>query len=285
MNRKEFISKSMLGTFGIITTSGFGFNLFTNYDDIGIQLPGEQELIKDISRNFLKKEDNLRYYNNTKQKIKEKLPTRKVIYERIDDNIFSRLDKPIKRGYSNFRPSKSNPIEHNKRFIEALKSKDVNMATPIFDFKSSYDQFDISTKNLCDKSIIQLTDYNSIFVMPNDNRLDLTIYEVDDDFSYLIINPKYYCLGLPSSRCEKVIINDELKQKIKSSTGIETKISSYKYQKFTFYGSGICDKGLANGPITTTVYNIDDSALSSYFGLKHIDACGDGKKYDCNLKI
>lgn len=240
-----------------------------------IQMPGLNNLIKDQSYKIHNNSDLEKHFHDSIQKFKKYVPTEKPKIERVIDN-FSAVRDQDKNGLEG--------ISQIYQMKEYMNEHEMQASTPAFRTKSSYSKFNISSQ-LCDASTIQITKYQDLVVFPLDNRVNNRVYLTPKSLSYLLFNPKYYCIGLPSQQPQKVYLSYEFKKQIFEETSIEPQIDSYNYQEFTFMGSSICRNGLESGPQKRKIFYNHDDSIRKFFNLVPVDECGDTNEYKCNLMV
>jgi hypothetical protein len=276
MKRKDFLKG-----IGIIGASaafnnvfGFDFN-FHNPTPKGIFLPGSHSTIKELSTDLKKNADILRYIKLSFESFKAANIAQSNRIESIMKR-YHELPEKFRNGWN------GSNIDYNIK--EAMDNNSKRSSAPVIRHMSLATTFDKIDE--CDLSDKTPSDDGSIFVTPLDKRTDKNTYETDENFSYLIFNPKYSCIGLPSSPIYKVTIDSNLKKKIYNSTHMETSVSVYRYQDFTYMGSGICGPdGKLGGATTRTIYSGTDSALDKYHGgLVPVTGCADLSRPTCPLK-
>lgn len=152
--------------------------------------------------------------------------------------------------------------------------------TPVHSIRDFADSNDIEKNfdpdlwsNFCDNSNLQVDDIGNVEVSPTDNRpIDYKgVFTVYSDQSYLIYDPNYFCVGLPTEDPVRHSINGTLFRDIRDKTGIKPTVESYYTQHFHYQGESCKPLG---GNQRTIYWGYDD-AISKYCGLTDIETCGD----------
>lgn len=276
MQRRKFIKNTALFGSSLLIPNYLGSDFFS-FDDEGINYPGLNEFIKEEESKLVKFSDFERHIARQFEVIK-KVPSQS---KRVNQTLanFNNSSRDKRNGLI------SSSVNHNIK--KAIKDKSRYAITPVFTHKSNFEKFEdfSAKKDYCDISQKTMTDLQSLFVFAMDGR-GTDAYEVDRDLVHLMLNPKWYCLGLPSDFPQKVYVTESMKKEIYLKTKLTTNRTFYNFQSFSYRGSSICgSEGLLNGPKNTNIfYNIDE-ALTEFLDLTDIEACGDPKDLKCKLKV
>jgi hypothetical protein len=276
MNRRNFIKNTTLFGSALLLPSYMNSSIFT-YEDEGINYPGLNEFIKEEESKLVKNSDFERHFRNQFEAIKKDPTQTKRVQQVLTNFNGTRFDK--QNGLIN------RTVNHNIK--KAMNDRGRYSKTPVFTHKSNFVNFDDFSINEghCDISQKTLTNLQSLFVFAMDGR-GTDAFEVDYNLTHLMLNPKWYCLGLPSDFPQTVYLTETDKKNIYLKTNLSTYRTSYNFQSFSYRGSSICgDAGLEDGPKNTNIYYNVDDAISQYLGLTSIEACGDPKDLKCKLKV
>jgi hypothetical protein len=276
MNRKEFIRASSILGASLLSERLFAINLLTGEPEIGIHLPGSNSIIKKRSQAITKGSDLEKYFFDSVEDIKKEVASQKGIITEVVNRFKSYPKGKTRNGLVRKFV--------NGKIRDVMDTHSKTAVTPAYAHKSDAETFNFT--NLCDASIKVVAEDNTLVVQPNDNRPDCSPFIVEEELAYLLKNPIWYCVGLPSSLPNRFDIDYETKKEIFIKTGLETSRPYYMTQDFMFMGKSICGPdGLASGPVKRTIYYQTDNAISKFYDLTSIEACGDPKELKCKIKV